>query len=110
MKVTVSKLHGTLDLVFLNKGRVVGSETLTGKTDSPYTRSVVVSETPDEVVLDIDIIQEGFTEKQILEGFQRWQDYADSGLPTEDVTGMPSEKIASKNTSSLIAFIKGEFQ
>ena len=110
MKLTVSKLHGKLDLVFLNKGLVVGSETLTGKTDSPYTRSVIVSDTPDEVVLDIDIVQQGFTEKQILDGFQRWQDYADSGQPTEDISGMSSEKVASKNTSALIAFIKGDFQ
>lgn len=109
MKVTLGKLHGTLDLVFLSKGKVVGSETFTGKTDTPYTRQVVVTEKPDQIVLDVDVLQHGLSLEQIQSGFKRWAEYYKDGgaCIDSDVNEAPDE-YAEHATQTLIRFIKGE--
>lgn len=109
MKVTVSKIHGKLDLVFLDKGKVIGTTTISGKTESPYTRTVPVAGEPDEVVLDVEVVQHGFTLDQIQLGFENWKKYyQDGGECSVDDPEETAEQYAQKATEALIHFIKGE--
>ena len=110
MKVTIGKMHGTVDIVFLRDERVIGSTTFCGKTTSSYNRNVAVDGMPDQIVIDQIGPEPVYTEAQIREGFLLWEEYVASGGATQDISGYTIEQMANGNSEALIGFIKGDYK
>ena len=112
MRVSIGRMSGMVDIVMLKGGKVVGSESFFGTTESGFDRKMELSEVPDAIVID----QVGpdtanlYSTAQIYEAFYKWEKYVEKGGAVADTDVMTSEELALGNTEALINFIKGEYK